>query len=89
MSGYRPQAEDTSEGIDRFVFDRLRALTPGERLALAGQASAALEGLMIAGLRLRHPEASEADLRLRAGALRLGRELCVRAFGQRAEAWFP
>lgn len=87
MSDYRPQARDTSEAVDRKMFERLRAMTPGERLAVAAQASVALERLSIAGLRLRYPNASEEELRRRAGARRLGRELTIRTFGQEAEDW--
>jgi hypothetical protein len=88
MSDDRPPACASPDAIDRLVFAGLRKLSPGERLALAGRASAALERLCIAGLRLRHPHAGEEELRRRAGALRLGRELTVRVFGPQAEDWF-
>jgi hypothetical protein len=87
MSAYRPQASDTSEAVDRLVFDGFRAMTPEQRLRLASQAAAALERLSIAGLRLRFPEAEEEELRRRAGARRLGAELTRRAYGPQAEAW--
>ena len=87
MSGYRPQSEDTAEAVDRLVFDGLAAMQPADRLRLAASLCAAAEQLSIAGLRLRHPHASEEELRRRAGALRLGRESTLRAFGPEAEAW--
>lgn len=43
--------------------------------------------LSIAGLRLRFPDASEAELERRAGALRVGPDLMRRVFGPAAEAW--
>lgn len=87
MSGYVPQASDTSIGVDRAVFEGLRRMTPEQRLAIAVEASRALHLLSVAGLRLRFPDADEAELHHRAGALRLGPELTRMAFGARAEAW--
>lgn len=84
---YTPQSSDTSEAVDRAVFDGLRALTPLQRLQIAVRASRALHRLSVAGLRLRYPDASEEELGRRAGALRLGRELTTLAFGAEAEAW--
>lgn len=89
MTGYRPQASDTTEAIDRLVFEGFRRMTPVERLVLAARASRALMELSVAGLRVRYPDASAEELHRRAGALRLGRELTLRAFGPDAEAWFP
>ncbi|MCR9246253.1 MAG: hypothetical protein NXI31_14575 [bacterium] len=87
MSDYKPQASDTTEAIDRLVFDGFRAMTPAERLELAAAASRSLEQLTIAGLRIKYPNAADEELRRRAGAIRLGPELTRRAFGDAAEAW--
>ena len=87
MSRYQPQSEDTSEAIDRLVFDGLRAMSPTERLRLGRDLCAAAEQMWIAGLRLRFPRADATELERRAGALRLGREWTLRAFGAEAEAW--
>lgn len=87
MSGYRPQATDTSEAVDRLVFEGFARMTPTERLALCARACRDLRHLTIAGLRLRFPTASEEELARRAGALALGRELTLRVFGPDAEAW--
>lgn len=84
---YAPQASDTNENVDRAVFDGLRQMTPLRRLEIAARASRALHRLSVAGLRLRHPNASEEELASRAGALRLGPELTRKAFGDAAEAW--
>jgi hypothetical protein len=81
------RSEDTRAAIDRLVFDGIAAMSPAERLLLAARLCAAAEQLSIAGLRLRHPRASEEELHRRAGALRLGRDLTLRAFGVEAEAW--
>jgi hypothetical protein len=87
VSGYLPQSDDVSEAVDRALFDRLRLLTPLERLAMAVRATQALHRLSVAGLRLRFPAASEAELERRAGALRVGPELMRRVFGSEADAW--
>jgi hypothetical protein len=84
---YSPQATDTNENVDRAVFDGLRRMTPLRRLQIAARASRALHRLSVAGLRLRHPNASDEELSRRAGALRLGPELTRKAFGDAAEAW--
>lgn len=89
MDEYCPQASDTREDVDRAMFERLRAMTPLERLQVAMASYAAAERLSIAGLRLRHPDAGEDELRMRAAALRLGRDTMLRFFGERALAWLP
>ncbi|HMQ22614.1 MAG TPA: hypothetical protein PKE00_09010 [Planctomycetota bacterium] len=87
MNSYEPQASDTTEAIDRLVFEGFRAMSPRERLELARKACHAVERMSIAGLRLRYPNASDDELRKRAGAKRLGPELTRLAFGVEAEAW--
>lgn len=84
---YKPQSRDTTEAIDRQVFEGFRKMTPLQRLKIASQASLAVHRLSVAGLRLRYPEASEEELFRRAGALRLGRELTLKTFGPEAESW--
>ncbi len=87
MSTYRPQSEDCSEAMDRLVFEKVRAMTPLQRLEAASAAFRAAERLLLAGLREQYPDASEEELRRRAGARRLGREETLRWFGSQAEAW--
>ena len=87
MNVYKPQSRDTSEAVDRAVFDGIRKMTPLQRLQIAARASRALHRLSVAGLRHRYPDATEEELSRRAGALRLGRELTLRFFGPEAEAW--
>lgn len=87
VSDYVPQSDDVAEAVDRALFDRLRLLTPVERLQMAVRATQAMHRLSVAGLRLRFPDAGEAELHRRAGALRVGPELMRRVFGEAAEAW--
>lgn len=78
----RPQSNDTPLAVEREQFARLRELRPEERLRLGGRLSASLERLVIAELRQRFPDASDDELRRRAGVRRLGRELAVRMYGE-------
>lgn len=87
VSGYLPQADDVAEPIDRALFERLRQLTPLQRLRMTVRATQAVHRLSVAGLRLRFPEASEQELQLRAAALRVGSEWMARVFGATAQAW--
>ena len=82
--GVRTQSEDTSFEAERVLFDHYRSLTPGERLAVVGDLCQAAEKLALAGARLRHPGASETELRHWAALARLGPELMRDAFG-----WSP
>jgi hypothetical protein len=68
--------QDTSpEQIDRY-HELLREMTPAQRMAAAASLSLAVRQMAMAGLRARHPSASEGELRAR---------LFVRLYG-RAEA---
>ncbi len=87
MTGYRPQSEDTSEAVDRMVFDGLHAMTPVERLELARLACQGVHRMTIAGLRMQFPDAGDEELDCRAKARRLGRDLTLRFFGADAEVW--
>ena len=87
MQRYRPQSSDCSVAIDRVVFDRIRAMSPGERLRGVALACLAAERLQIAGLRLQYPSADDEELRRRAAARRVGREFLLRFLGVEAEAW--
>lgn len=87
VSGYVPQADDVAESIDRALFERLRQLSPLQRLQMTVRATQAVHRVSVAGLRLRFPDASEQELQLRAAALRVGSEWMGRVFGATAQAW--
>lgn len=70
---------DTDPAVVRLIAEGYRRMTPERRLELAGEMSEALDELVLAGLRLRHPTADEAELRLRLAEIRLGRELASAA----------
>lgn len=78
--------DDTEPWARRVLTARWRALGTSERLALVREHTAALERLSVLGLRARYPTADEDELRARAAALRVGRELFARLTG-RAFEW--
>lgn len=67
---------DTSPDRQDDYFRRLRELTPEQRGRIAARLTASVRRLAEAGIRSRHPEALEAEVRIR---------LAVRLYG-RAEA---
>lgn len=62
--------------------------TPGERIAMALEASDFAVRVAESGVRARYPEASEREVFLRSAALRLPRELMIRAYGWDPETPF-
>jgi hypothetical protein len=72
---------DTSpEAMARYA-ERLRALDPAQRLAIAAGLTQGVRSLAEAGIRLRHPEAGEEEIRCRLAALLYGHSAAERLFG--------
>jgi hypothetical protein len=78
---YRCQAQDTSREIEQFLVERWRTMTPQDKLAQIDDACCGGDELARMGIRLRHPDADEREVRLRVAALRLERALMIDAFG--------
>jgi hypothetical protein len=72
---------DTSHAVDRIQFERLRAMSPEEKGAVFTGLVLAVQDLALAGLRLRHPSATEDELWLRLAVRRLGAETVGRVTG--------
>jgi hypothetical protein len=72
---------DTDPRAMEVWLDTLRAKTPGERMSLALQLTNLAIQVSAAGVRSRHPHASEEELAMRSAALRLPRELMIAAYG--------
>jgi hypothetical protein len=68
---------------ERVQFDCYRALSPAEKLELIEQLARDARALSLAGLRLRHPQATVEELELREAGLRLGPELARAVHGSR------
>jgi hypothetical protein len=80
-SGYRTQSEDTDYEIERRLIDAYRRMPSWEKARRVGEMVQALDQLALAGIGARHPHAGERERQLRRAALRLDREVMVRAFG--------
>lgn len=72
---------DTAPEVERLQIDLLRAMPPGRKLLLAADISAAVKALALAGVRVRHPRASESEIRRRLATLLLGEELARKVYG--------
>lgn len=81
MGPRHPLSLDTSPEAEGVYFDRLRAMSPGDRLRLAFDISRLADQLCLAGLRERHPRADDRELLLRLAALKLDRGTMIAACG--------
>jgi TolB-like protein/class 3 adenylate cyclase len=77
----RTQSRDTSAEIERRQIEAWRAMSAAQKLAIVSQLTLAAEELARAGIRERHPKATEREIELRLGALRLDRDTMIRVFG--------
>ena len=77
----RTQSRDTTVEIERRQIEAWRAMSPARKLAIVSQLTLAAEELARAGIRERHPKATEREIELRLGALRLDRDTMIRVFG--------
>jgi hypothetical protein len=76
----RMPADTTPEAMARYA-ERLHALGPAERLAIAVGLTQGVRSLAEAGLRQRYPRAGERELRCRLAALLYGPAAAERLFG--------
>lgn len=79
----RTQSPDTSPEAERVLIELLRQAPPWRRLQLTDRMSAMVRSLSWAGLRARHPGASEAELRRRFADIYLGEALAAKVYGPR------
>jgi hypothetical protein len=77
----RTQSPDTSPEAERVLIELLRRAPAWRRLQLADRMSATVRELCLAGLRSRHPKASEAEMRRRFADIHLGPDLAAKVFG--------
>ena len=57
-----PELSDTSPEAEHLQLELYRAMTPGQKLALVLDLIDTAEGFSRAGIRLRHPQASELEI---------------------------
>ena len=75
---------DTSAEAERVVIDRLRAMSPAQRLSLALSLSQSVRELALAGVRQRYPDAPAREQLLRLALTIHGRELATAAYPELA-----
>lgn len=77
----RTQSRDTSTEIEQRQIEAWRAMDAAQKLAIVSQLTLAAEAMARAGIRERHPRATEREIELRLGALRLDRDTMICGFG--------
>jgi hypothetical protein len=77
----RTQSPDTSPEAEQVLIELLRRAPAWRRLQLADRMSVTVRELCLAGLRSRHPKASEAEMRRRFADIHLGTDLAAKVFG--------
>ncbi len=73
-------AVDSSPEAERLQVERWREMTPLEKARSVSALTRAVQELSLAGIRLRHPDASEDECLLRLAELKLGRRLMAQAY---------
>lgn len=81
MSSALGVAGDTSSVVVAKVVEWWRGMSAGEKLDQVAELNRACERLSEAGVRARHQEAGDDEVRLRVLALRLGRDVVVEVYG--------
>ncbi len=81
MTSYRPQSKDTTEEVDRRQFELWREMPDWRKLHLFGELCDTARALAEAGLRERHPHASDQEIRMRLAATWLDRATMIRFYG--------
>ena len=74
FSDTRPEAEEV-------LFELLRAAPPWRKLRMMEQLNTSMRTLAIAGLRQRHPEANDSEIRRRLADILLGPQLALTIYG--------
>ena len=81
MGLHPPEFTDTDPRTMQVWLEILRNKTPDERLTMALEMSDFAIRMSEAGVRARYPGASEREVFLRSAALRIPRDLMIRAYG--------
>jgi hypothetical protein len=71
---------DTSAAAEHVLVEKLRAMSPEQRLSLALSLSQSVRSLAIAGVRQRHPGSSAREQLLRLAITIHGRDLATAAY---------
>ncbi len=71
---------DTSPEVERLQIERWRQMSPAQKAAMVSGLTRAVHDLALAGVRLRHPQASAREQFLRLALITLGADLARRAY---------
>ena len=77
-------SRDTTAAIEQQQVDAWRRLSPLEKLQLVSRTTQSVVDLALAGIRRRHPAASERECFLRLAAIMLGRAVATRVYPEAA-----
>jgi len=81
MTSVTDAAVDTPGEVMDLVVDRWRAMSVADKLGAVAVLNRACVQLSESGVRRRHPDATDDEVRHRVFALRLGRDLMVDVYG--------
>ena len=77
-----PLFSDTDPKMEALQIQLWRQASPTRKMHMLAQLNASARTLALAGLRARHPHASEAELRRRLAGLLVGDELARKVYGE-------
>ena len=80
MDGYRTQALDVSPDVERVVIEGWRSMSAAEKVQQVCELTDTARKFALAGIRRRHPDASEHEVRLRLASFWLDRDTMVQLF---------
>ena len=75
-----PLSLDTAPEVERLQIERWRQMSAAEKAAIVSGLTQAVFELALAGVRLRHPDASPREQFLRLALITLGPDLAQRAY---------
>lgn len=75
-------SSDTHPKMEALQIELWRQASPTRKMHMLAQLNASAHTIALAGLRSRHPQASNAELRRRLAGLLLGEELARKVYGE-------
>jgi len=78
-------SRDTSPDAERTQIELWRAMSPLQKLGLVSAVSRNVQQLSLAGIRERHPDATEDECLVRLAVLKLGSDLARRVYPDAAD----
>ena len=80
---------DSSAAVERLQVDAWRRMSPLDKALVVDGLTRTAQALAVAGIRRRHPGASDRECFLRLATLKLGRETAIRLYPDAAELFGP